>query len=84
MARLGVSGFQIQSAPPASPVFQDPFIEPERRRHVDAGCAKRQEAERGPVLNQEKLAEWRPAMQRAAADVDHVGRLLLRSDGHAG
>jgi hypothetical protein len=32
-------------------VFQDPFIEPERRRHVDAGCAKRQEAERGPVLN---------------------------------
>jgi hypothetical protein len=25
--------------PPASPVFQDPFIEPERRRHVDAGCA---------------------------------------------
>ena len=38
-------------------MFQDPFIEPERRRHVDAGCEKRQEAERGPVLNQEKLRD---------------------------
>ena len=53
----GSRGFKSSPLPPASSVFQDPFIEPERRRHVDAGCEKRQEAERGPVLNQEKLRD---------------------------
>ena len=58
--------------PPASPVFQDPFIEPERRRHVDPVARSVKKRNAALVLNQEKLAEWRPAMQRAAAAL--IGR----------